>query len=106
MKPRIVYLIHTVDRIECTVEIDEPTELLFKATTTNTANGNWTSLKVQIDKFQGGEVVSKFDQKDMAYISMVVKIPTPGKFSVTATSGNYHATAESITIQHPDGSDL
>ena len=102
MRPRIVYLIRTTSKIQCTIELDEPTELYFKATTTNTVNGNWTSLRVQVDKFLGGgEVVSQFDQKDMDHVSMAVKVPTVGKFSVTAISENYHATAESITIEHP-----
>ena len=106
MKPGIVYLIHTTSRIECTIEIDEPTELLFKATTTDTINGNWTSIKVQIDKFHGGQVVSQEMLEHLDHVSMAVNIPTSGKFSVTATSDNHHATAGSITIQHPEWGEL
>ena len=106
MKGRIIYLIQTVDQIQCTVEVDEPTELLFKATASDTINGNWISINVKMDKFDGGEVVSKSTKAYLDHVSMAVKIPMPGKFSVIATSDNYHATAGSITIQHPAWDDF
>ena len=102
MKPRVRYLTRSTSQLKCTIELDEATELLFKATTNNTGNGNWTSLKVRINLFEGGgEIADQYDKQDMAYISMPVKVPSAGVFSVVATSENYHATAESVTIEHP-----